>query len=652
MVRAVIVGVTAFGVASSVFAAAGGETTANFLTLGVGGRAVAMGEAYAGLADDVNSMAYNPGAVARLDAPEISAMHAEWFEGMRYEYLAYAHPTNLGVFGGDARAFLSGPLELRTDPQKPSPEPEGTFSAADFAVDLNYAYPFSAALAAGVNAKAIYQNLYDTSAFSCAGDAGVYWAPFKNFGAGLAARNLGPDVKFAEKGFPVPMSGEIGLGYKFWRNRVVVAAAAEKPFKDDFLYKGGLEFSPFEYFSGRVGYIAGLDTGGLTGLTAGLGVNIAGFNFDLAYAPYGDLGSTYRAGFTYAFGREKKKIVAEVTRKVQEEFDRQRREMIAALSAKADAASSTGDYEEAVETWDLILVWDPDNQTAADKLQQAIDLLTAQRLADHIAKGEAFFAGGKYNEAALEFTLAQKLDPTNAAAIAGLARAQEESAKEEARHAARISKLMEQARTAYGDGDYAAAMKKWQEVLLMEPDNAEARASLDAARSRVANLVADLKTKALKAEGQRNWGGALIYWRRALALAPEDEAAIAGKSRVASAADREVAGLVDEGVALYNRGDLNGAEGKLLAALNVAPDNARASAYLARVKNDRQGKTAPKGKADYTAVYLKGIEAYTNHKYRAAIAYWEQIPAGDPYYSKAVNNIRRAKTVLKELESR
>ncbi len=47
---------------------------------------------------------------------------------------------------------------------------------------------------------------------------------------------------------------------------------------------------------------------------------------------------------------------------------------------------------------------------------------------------------------------------------------------------------------------------------------------------------------------------------------------------------------------------------------------------------------------------MKGIEAYTNHQYRAAIAYWQQIPAKDSLYRKAQTNIKRAKAVLKELE--
>jgi hypothetical protein len=82
--------------------------------------------------------------------------------------------------------------------------------------------------------------------------------------------------------------------------------------------------------------------------------------------------------------------------------------------------------------------------------------------------------------------------------------------------------------------------------------------------------------------------------------------------------------------------------------LNLQPDNANASAYLAKIKQKRTaGKRAA---ADYTAIYLKGVEAYTNHQYRAAIAYWQQIPAKDPLYRKAQTNIKRAKAVLKELE--
>lgn len=630
--------------AASLATARSGETTATFLTLGVGGRPSAMGEAYVGLAEGVNTLAYNPAGVANLDAAEVSAMHAEWVQGFRYEYVAFAYPLSWGTLGGSVRALTVGGFELRTDPDNPSEEPEGTFGAADVAVDVSYAYPLSGVLAVGANAKIINQRIHDVSATGVAGDVGVYWEPRPSLSAGLAARNLGPPVTFEEESSPLPMTAEAGLGYRMFDRKLVLSGAAEKPFKDDFLYKGGVEYSPLEFISGRVGYLYGLDTGGNTGLTGGLGVNVAGFSFDFAVAPYGDLDTTYRAGFTYVFGRERRRITEEVAA----EFERQRQEVIASLSAKAESYYRAGNYQGAVDTWDLILVWNPENAEAAVKLEEARDGLNEQLVAEHVEKGEAFFAAGKYSEAALEYSLAQKIDPTNEAAIIGFARAEEELAREEARQKEEIARLLEQARAAYSRGEYTTAIARWESVLGLEPGNAEAAANLEGARVRVAGMVGEYKTAARRYADGGDWVSASSKWNRALRLAPDDEEAIAGRKEARAALAREAETFVSAGVSLYERGDLNGAEAKMIAALNLRPDNGRASSYLTKIRKKRAAQK--EAAVDYTSVYMKGIQAYTNNQYRAAIAYWKQIPAKDPLYRKAQTNIKRAKAVLKELE--
>jgi len=638
--------------ATAAFALAdtGGETTATFLTLGVGGRPTAMGEAYTGVAEGVNSLAYNPAGVAFLDVPEVSAMHAEWFQGMRYEYVAFAYPLAWGSVGGAARALTAGGMERRTDADNPS-EAQGTFGATDVAVDLSYAYPFSREFGVGVNLKGIDQELAETKTLGFAGDVGAYWAPWSKVSFGLASRNLGPDVKFAEDAVPLPMTAELGAAYRPLGQKVVLAAAAEKPFKGEALYKAGVEYNPFRYLSTRAGYISGVDTGGLSGVTAGLGVNLAGFSFDFAYAPYGDLGNTYRVGFTYGFGRERKRITTEVGAEKEHEFLEKTEDMIAALSVSAQDSYDAGEYTAAGRMWDLILVWDPDNAEAAAKLEATQDRINERDVAEHVARAEAFFAAGKFNEAALEYKLAQKIDPTNAAAITGLAKAEEEFARAEERHAAEVNKLMVSARDAYGRGDYGGAIGKWEEVLKLDADNAEAADNLSGARVRVKTQVDELKTAARRYEETADWTAALNRWNRALDLAPDDEDAAAGRARARAAIGRDAGALVDAGVASYERGDVNGAEAKFLAALNLQPDNVRAGEYVARIKQ-RRASAKTTTKSDNTTVYLKGIEAYTNHQYRAAVAYWQQIPAGDPMYAKAQTNIKRAKAVLKELEER
>jgi tetratricopeptide (TPR) repeat protein len=353
---------------------------------------------------------------------------------------------------------------------------------------------------------------------------------------------------------------------------------------------------------------------------------------------------TYRAGFTYAFGRERRRI----TEEVQAEFERQRQEMIASLSAKAESYYRAGNYQGAVDTWDLILVWDPENGEAAAELENARDRLDEQLVAEHVKRAEAFFAAGKYSEAALEYSMAQKIDPTDEAAIAGLARAEEKLAEEEARQKEEIAKLLAQARSAYSRSEYVTAITRWESVLGLEPDNAEAAANLEGARARVASMVEDYKVTARRQAEARNWVAASSNWERALRLAPDDAEAIAGRATARAALAREADAFVNAGVALFERGDLSGAEAKMIAALNLQPGNARANSYLTSIRKKRAVQR--EAAADYATIYMRGVQAYTNNEYRAAIAYWRQIPTKDPLYRKAQTNIKRAMAVLKELE--
>src|SRR5271170_6902635 len=78
-----------------------GDTGAAFLKLDTGPRAIGMGGSFAGLADDVNAIQYDPAGLAYLTQKEVTLMHAIWFEDIFYDYLGVAWPLsgNMGTIG-------------------------------------------------------------------------------------------------------------------------------------------------------------------------------------------------------------------------------------------------------------------------------------------------------------------------------------------------------------------------------------------------------------------------------------------------------------------------------------------------------------------------------------------------------------------------
>ena len=71
-----------------------GTYSADFLNIGVGAKAAAMGNAYVGLANDVTAIYWNPSGLVQLAEPQIIFSHTRWFSDIRYEYLGLALPLS------------------------------------------------------------------------------------------------------------------------------------------------------------------------------------------------------------------------------------------------------------------------------------------------------------------------------------------------------------------------------------------------------------------------------------------------------------------------------------------------------------------------------------------------------------------------------
>jgi len=64
-----------------------------FLRIGVGARALGMGSAFAGLADDGSAAFWNPAGLATLTSREVTLMHAEQFGSIvKYDFASYTMP--------------------------------------------------------------------------------------------------------------------------------------------------------------------------------------------------------------------------------------------------------------------------------------------------------------------------------------------------------------------------------------------------------------------------------------------------------------------------------------------------------------------------------------------------------------------------------
>ena len=77
-----------------------GTSSAAFLKIGVGARALGMGEAVATQAEDATAMFWNPAGLAKIERMQILLNHYDYLADMSFEFAGIAIPVrNVGSFG-------------------------------------------------------------------------------------------------------------------------------------------------------------------------------------------------------------------------------------------------------------------------------------------------------------------------------------------------------------------------------------------------------------------------------------------------------------------------------------------------------------------------------------------------------------------------
>lgn len=174
-----------------------------FLSLGVGGRALGMGGASVAVAEDVTSGYWNPAGLALMNYPQISLMHEEHFGSLiNYNYAAVAIPYGTDMsFGISAiRLSIDGIPDTRdalidratgqqiTDPTNVNWGLDYTkiteFSNTDWAFYLTFAKRHSDKLFWGANVKIIRRDIAEFGATGIGFDVGAVYIPFENFKLG------------------------------------------------------------------------------------------------------------------------------------------------------------------------------------------------------------------------------------------------------------------------------------------------------------------------------------------------------------------------------------------------------------------------------------------------------------------------------------
>lgn len=155
-----------------------------FLAVGVGARALGMGNAFTAVTNDVTSGYWNPAGLLGVKGDlQVGAMHSEYFAGIaKYDYIGLAKPIDsVSTIGFSFIRFGIDNIPNTIDLIDPSGNIDydriTTFSSADHAFILSYARKLSIpGLRVGGNAKVIYRRVGEFGkAWGFGLDAGAHY---------------------------------------------------------------------------------------------------------------------------------------------------------------------------------------------------------------------------------------------------------------------------------------------------------------------------------------------------------------------------------------------------------------------------------------------------------------------------------------------
>jgi len=289
-----------------------GTSMINFLKIGVGSRATAMGDAFVGIANDASALYWNPGGVGFMKKKELFAQTNKWIVDSYLNFAGLVIPIKgVGSFGASIYSFSSGEMEETT-----LDSPEGTgraFSANDLALGVSYARQLSDRFSAGIAFKVITESLMRESASSFAVDVGSIFITnflnnmrigfsFSNFGANtlfsgadmIVYHDVAPDLptnqpveaSLVSRNWELPLTFRVGIATNLIETddiKITQAIAANDSRDYTPRYNFGTEFSLKDRIFIRGGYKADYSEGGLT-FGVGLNLEMAGYSFIFDYS--------------------------------------------------------------------------------------------------------------------------------------------------------------------------------------------------------------------------------------------------------------------------------------------------------------------------------------------------------------------------------
>lgn len=290
---------------SSAAAASDGTTGASSLKLAVGARGLAMGEAFAAVADGSDALQWNPAGLILGPRRSVTAGFQPMAEDVSVSQAAGAARFGRIAAGVAYGAVTAADLEAYDDVGNRT----GSFQAKDQTISAGAAWG-GRRFSAGLTGRLWSSDIDGESASSAMADVGLAFEnPFaRSVRHGLVARHIGGKVSYVSQKDPLPLTLTFGTLIRVGR-RVLLSGDYGNEKGAGGYFAAGFEWAAAttENFglAVRAGYnTRRSDAGDLAGAAAGAGLSWRSVTIDYAWVPYGDIGHSQAVTLGFRFGED------------------------------------------------------------------------------------------------------------------------------------------------------------------------------------------------------------------------------------------------------------------------------------------------------------------------------------------------------------
>ncbi len=295
-----------------------GISTAQFLKISVGARAVGMADAFVANATDASALYWNPAGIVQFSTNEAILSHTEWVVDVKHDFIGGVyHLSRNDAIGLGFTALYTDDMEITTETQ-----PYGTgryFKYIDIAGGITYARRLTSQFSFGFTLKYIEETIDILKMRGFLVDLGTfYWIGLGTSRFAVSITNFGKDM--APEGEVTLLNGEKISSFQSFSpptmfrfsfafepimnevHKLTTAIQLNHPNDNAENFGIGIEYGFKESFFVRGGYKINADE---QNFTAGIGLafkmGFAKLNFDYAFARFTRLGNTHRFTLLFKF---------------------------------------------------------------------------------------------------------------------------------------------------------------------------------------------------------------------------------------------------------------------------------------------------------------------------------------------------------------